>query len=74
MSWVDCRTGTWAENEDMKLKDAKQMHDGKNWDAIVALMVGRTKRQFSIRWILKIRHSKCISEPNNSRGESLYNN
>jgi hypothetical protein len=24
---------TVAENEDMKLKDAKEMHDGKNWDA-----------------------------------------
>jgi hypothetical protein len=43
-----------AENEDMKLKDAKQMHDGMNWDAIAALVPGRTKRQFSIRRILKM--------------------
>jgi hypothetical protein len=45
---ANSRAGTWAENEDMKLKDAKQMRDAKNWDAIAALVPGRTGRQFSI--------------------------
>jgi hypothetical protein len=44
------RTGKWAENEDIKLKDAVQMHGGKNWDAIAALVPGRTEVQCSNRW------------------------
>jgi hypothetical protein len=28
------RTGRWTTDEDTKLKDAVQLHDGKNWDAI----------------------------------------
>jgi hypothetical protein len=44
------RTGTWAEDEDMKLKDAVQMHGGKNWDAIAARVLGRTIGQCWSRW------------------------
>jgi myb proto-oncogene protein len=44
------RTGRWAEDEDIKLKDAVQTHGGKNWDAIAALVPGRTKRQCCKRW------------------------
>jgi hypothetical protein len=32
------RTGKWAENEDIKLKDAVQIHGGKEWVAITALV------------------------------------
>jgi hypothetical protein len=39
------RSGTWIEDEDSKLKDAVQMHGGKNWGAISALVPGRTKNQ-----------------------------
>jgi hypothetical protein len=31
------RTGKWAEDEDINLKDAVQTTDGKNWAAIAAL-------------------------------------
>jgi hypothetical protein len=44
------RTGKWAEDEDIKLKDAVQMHNGKNWDAIAALVPGRTMTQCRSRW------------------------
>jgi hypothetical protein len=38
------RTGKWAEDEDGKLnKDAVQMHGGKDWVAISALVPSRTK-------------------------------
>jgi hypothetical protein len=43
-------TGTWAEDEDIKLKDAVQIYGGKNWDAITALVPGRTQMQCSTRW------------------------
>jgi hypothetical protein len=43
-------TGKWAEDEDSKLKDAVQTHSGKNWDAIAALVQGRTKKQCYRRW------------------------
>jgi hypothetical protein len=39
------REGTWAEDEDIKLKDAVQRHCGKDWAAIAALVTGRTKNQ-----------------------------
>jgi hypothetical protein len=42
--------GKWAEDEDSKLKDAVQMHGGKNWFAISALVPGRTKIQCRNRW------------------------
>jgi myb proto-oncogene protein len=44
------RTGQWAEDEDSKLKDAVQRHGGKDWDAITALVPGRTTKQCSSRW------------------------
>jgi hypothetical protein len=47
---ANSRTGKWAENEDIKLKNAVQAHDGKNWFAISALVPGRTKIQCWSRW------------------------
>jgi myb proto-oncogene protein len=44
------RTGKWAPDEDAKLKDAAQMHNGKNWHAIARLVPGRTKIQCCKRW------------------------
>jgi uncharacterized protein (DUF2237 family) len=44
------RTGAWTQDEDDKLKDSVQIHDGKNWDAIARLVPGRTKHQCSKRW------------------------
>jgi hypothetical protein len=44
------RTGNWLEDEDIKLKDAVQMHGGKDWVAISALVPGRTKIQCKNRW------------------------
>jgi hypothetical protein len=44
------RTGKWAEDEDSKLKDAVNMHGGKNWGAVAALIPGRTKIQCRQRW------------------------
>jgi hypothetical protein len=43
-------TGTWKDDEDIKLKDAVQKHGGKNWAAISALVPGRTKAQCCKRW------------------------
>jgi hypothetical protein len=42
--------GTWAEEEDIKLKDAVETHGGKNWKEITAFVPGRTKRQCYRRW------------------------
>jgi hypothetical protein len=52
---VTGRTGKWGEDEEIKLKDAVQTmavqtHGGKNWDAIAALVPGRTKNQCRNRW------------------------
>jgi hypothetical protein len=44
------RTGKWAEDEDIKLKDAVQMHGGQDWPAIAALVPGRTADQCWRRW------------------------
>jgi hypothetical protein len=44
------RTGKWAEGEDIKLKDAVQMHGDKDWDAIAALVPDRAKSQCRNRW------------------------
>jgi hypothetical protein len=44
------RKGIWTKDEDSKLKDAVQMHGGKNWAATAALVLGRTKNQCSKRW------------------------
>jgi hypothetical protein len=40
----------WTEDEDLKLRHAVQMHGGKKWDAIAALVPGRAKRQCQNRW------------------------
>jgi myb proto-oncogene protein len=45
------RTGIWTIDEDIKLKDAVQTHGGKNWDAIAALVPGRTRTQCRSRWV-----------------------
>jgi hypothetical protein len=45
------RTGKWAEDEDIKLKNAIQTHGGKNWPAIAAMVPGRTEKQCCVRWI-----------------------
>jgi hypothetical protein len=44
------RTGAWSEDEDSELKDAVQTHGGKDWDAIAALVLGRTRGQCWSRW------------------------
>jgi hypothetical protein len=44
------RKGTWAEDEDMKLKDVVQTHGAQNWGAIAALIPGRTEKQCQNRW------------------------
>jgi hypothetical protein len=46
------RTGKWASVEDVKLKDAVQLHGGKDWVAIAALVPGRTRKQCRDRWNL----------------------
>jgi hypothetical protein len=43
-------TGTWAEDEDLKLKAAVQTHGGKNWNKVAALVPGRTVTQCQSRW------------------------
>jgi hypothetical protein len=59
---ANARTGTWSEDEDIKLKDAVQTHGygGKDWVAISALVPGRTRTQCCSRW-------KDISDPNIDR-------
>jgi alkylhydroperoxidase/carboxymuconolactone decarboxylase family protein YurZ len=47
---MTARAGTWTEDEDSKLKDAVQEHGSKNWDAIAALVPGRTRNQCRHRW------------------------
>jgi hypothetical protein len=44
------RTGTWTEEEVIKLQVAVKMHGGKNWDAIATLVPGRTRSQCWSRW------------------------
>jgi hypothetical protein len=40
----------WTPDEDNKLKRSVQTHGGKNWDAITALVPGRTRCQCYSRW------------------------
>jgi hypothetical protein len=47
---IDRSTGKWTAGEDIKLKDSVQTHGGKNWDVIVALVEGRTKKHCNNRW------------------------
>jgi hypothetical protein len=44
------RTGKWTAVEDSKLNDAVQMHGGKDWAGIAALVPGRTRLQCKNRW------------------------
>jgi myb proto-oncogene protein len=44
------RSGKWTVDEDTKLKDAVPTQGAKNWDAIAALVRGRTKIQCCNRW------------------------
>jgi hypothetical protein len=44
------RTGKWTEDEDSKLRDAVQRHDGKDWVAMASLVPGRTRNQCRHRW------------------------
>jgi myb proto-oncogene protein len=46
------RTGNWTTEEDIKLKNAVQVHDGMNWPAIAALVQDRTKDQCLHKWSL----------------------
>jgi hypothetical protein len=50
MDTTMARTRKWRADEDSKLKDAVQMHGGKDWGAIAALVSGRTKHQCNNRW------------------------
>jgi hypothetical protein len=47
---MTARVGTWTPDEDSKLKDAVDNHNGKNWAAIAALVPGRTTKQCWCRW------------------------
>jgi hypothetical protein len=55
------RAGKWAEDEDKKLKDAVQTHDGKDWIAISVLVPGRTKKQCRDRWKKRIDANRSTS-------------
>jgi myb proto-oncogene protein len=44
------RVGKWTVDEDSTMKDAVEKHNGKNWEAIAALVPGRSKRQCMKRW------------------------
>jgi uncharacterized protein (DUF2237 family) len=44
------RKNSWTEDEDIKLKKAVQLHGGKNWAAIAAIVPGRTQRTCHSRW------------------------
>jgi myb proto-oncogene protein len=50
--------GKWTLVEDDKLKDAVQTHGGKNWDAIAALVPGRSRIQCRSRWQVLRRRPK----------------
>jgi myb proto-oncogene protein len=44
------RKREWRANGDNTLKDAVQMHGGKNWAAIAVLVPGRLEKRFYKRW------------------------
>jgi myb proto-oncogene protein len=54
----------WTAVEDRKLKDAVQIHGGKNWPAIAALVPGRTKEQWRNRW-------RAVLDPSIDRATEL---
>jgi hypothetical protein len=47
---VTGRKRKWAEDEDIKLRDAIQMYGSKSWDEVAALAPGIVRRQFWFRW------------------------
>jgi hypothetical protein len=61
------RTGKWAKDEDIVLKDAVQTHGGKNWAAIAELVSGRTTSQCSTRWMKALNPS--IDHANGLKGK-----
>jgi hypothetical protein len=56
------RTCDWTVDEDGKLKDAVHTHGGKNWCAIAALVIGRTKSQCYSRWYNALNHSIALAK------------
>jgi hypothetical protein len=44
------RNCDWTKEEDKKLRMSVKVHGGKKWDAIAALVPGRTRRQCNRRW------------------------
>jgi myb proto-oncogene protein len=50
IGWATARTGKWTADEDKMLKDALPTYGGKNWEAVAALVPGRTKGQCRNRW------------------------
>jgi hypothetical protein len=54
------RMDKWTAVEDMKLKDAVQIHGGNNWGAIAVLVPGRTEKQCYNRW-------RCALDPSMDR-------
>jgi hypothetical protein len=51
----------WTPDEDIQLKYAvQQIHDGKNWDAIAALVPGRTNSQCRRRWHCALDHRHVV--------------
>jgi hypothetical protein len=47
---VTGKTGRWTGDEDSEQKDSVNTHGGKDWAAIAALVLGRTKHQGWGRW------------------------
>jgi outer membrane protein assembly factor BamE (lipoprotein component of BamABCDE complex) len=50
------RAGKWTTEEDVKLKDAVEKHNGADWAAISKMVPGRTKRQCWNRWDNTLHH------------------
>jgi hypothetical protein len=46
------RRGRWGEDEDLKLKKTIEIHGDKDWDAIAALVPGRTKNSVLIDGVM----------------------
>jgi hypothetical protein len=59
------RKGFWNTDEDSKLKDAVEKHNGKDWAAIAALVPGRTAKQCWSRWHVALLH--CKSDETSAR-------
>jgi hypothetical protein len=55
---TNARVGKWTTEEDGKLKDAVEKHNGEDWAAISELVPGRSKQQIKKRWHY-ILDSKC---------------